>query len=45
MLYVGLDVHDQRIAICALVEAWTRVAPRDSSLCIATPPCGMGATT
>jgi hypothetical protein len=39
MLYVGLDIHDQRIAICALGEAWTQVASRGPTWRITAPRC------
>ena len=39
MLYVGLDIHDQRIAICVLGEAGTQVASRGPTWRIATPRC------
>jgi hypothetical protein len=37
MFYVGLDLHDQRIKICALSEAGTQVASRGPTWRIATP--------
>jgi hypothetical protein len=37
LLYVGLDIHDQRIAICVLGEAGTQVAPRGPTWRIASP--------
>jgi hypothetical protein len=44
MFSVGLDIHDQRIAICVLSKAGTQVTFRGSTWCIATPRYGMGAT-
>ena len=44
MFSVGLDIHDQRIAICVLSEAGTQVASRGPTWRMATPRCGMGAT-
>jgi hypothetical protein len=44
MLYIGLDIHDQRIAICALRECGTQIASRGPTWRIATPRYGMGAT-
>ena len=44
MFYVGLDIHDQRIAICILSEAGTQAASRGPTWRIATPRYGMGAT-
>ena len=43
MLYVGLDIHDKRIAICVLSEAG-QVASRGATWRIASPRYGMGAT-
>jgi hypothetical protein len=37
MLYVGLDIHDKRIAICVLSEAGTQVASRGPTWRIASP--------
>jgi hypothetical protein len=37
MLYIGLDIHDQRIAICVLSEARTQVASRGPTWRMATP--------
>jgi hypothetical protein len=37
MLDVGLDIHDQRIAICVLGEAVTEVASRGPTWRIASP--------
>jgi hypothetical protein len=39
MLYVALDIHDQRIAICVLVETGTQVASRGPTWRIASPRC------
>jgi hypothetical protein len=44
MLYIGLDLHDKRIALCVLGEAGTQVASRGPTWRIASPPCGIGAT-
>jgi hypothetical protein len=43
MLYVDLDIHDKRIAICVLGEAGTQVASRGPTWRIETPRSGMGA--
>jgi hypothetical protein len=37
MFHVGLDIHDQRIAICVLSEAGTPVASRGPTWRIAAP--------
>jgi hypothetical protein len=37
MFYVGLDIHDKRIAICVFGEAGTPVASRGPTWRIATP--------
>jgi hypothetical protein len=37
MFYVGLDIHDQRMAICGFREAGTPVASRGPTWRIATP--------
>jgi hypothetical protein len=37
MLYVGLDIHDQRITICVLGETGTQVASRGPTWRIAAP--------
>jgi hypothetical protein len=37
MSYAGLDIHDQRITICVLSQAGTRVASRGPTCRIATP--------
>jgi hypothetical protein len=39
MFYVGLDLYDQRIAICVLGETGTPVASRSPTWRIATPRC------
>ena len=44
MFSVGLDIHDQRIAICVLGEAVTEVASRGPTWRIAAPKYGIRAT-
>jgi hypothetical protein len=44
MLYIGLDIHDRRIAICVLSEAGTQAASRGPTWRIAAPKYGIRAT-
>jgi hypothetical protein len=44
MLYLGLDIHIKRIAICVLSKDRTQAASRGPTWRIARPRHGMGAT-